>query len=322
MYFRGQAIKNSPSYRPRPWHLRNYYCFRDPTFEAFVSEHALRAIADAAREAAPNETIGHLIGRPYQDKQGMYLIVTTALPALTARRSRSFVETTIVDEQTTADHVEVNEPTAERVGWWHSHPFDLFRYSEVDRDNQRLSCPAAYQLGLLACLVDGEVRIQAYLGPQSRIIGNTFCFDDVHFNRDGAFITTSDSRSLSDESESVGVSSVQISRAMAIAMLLIATGVPLLVLSRRNAPAEQERGLAKLENELSSPSSVRPTAAGAQCSDCSNAVASLRHELAELSEVVACLSAQLGNAELCAVPQQADSGGNSIEVLAPAVSDR
>ena len=109
------------------------------------------------RRTAPNETIGHLIGRPFRDAKGPYAIVTDAVLANSARRGPVTVETSLDNERGLLDTLLTKHPTTEKLGWFHSHPFPMPSYSNTDAENQRF-WSEPYHLGLLANLRKRQVR--------------------------------------------------------------------------------------------------------------------------------------------------------------------
>jgi proteasome lid subunit RPN8/RPN11 len=172
MQLKGEIIRNEPAFRPRPQALTGYHRFAEGTgrFEAFVAEETLRTMVHEAAEAAPDETIGYLIGRPFRDSAGYYTIVNSVIVAQKAKRGRTRVETTLQDEKLAVQALEQTFPTSEKLGWWHSHPFDLHAYSAVDRENQTFYCSKLFQLGLLVCLVGEEGTVHAFCGPDSLLL--------------------------------------------------------------------------------------------------------------------------------------------------------
>jgi proteasome lid subunit RPN8/RPN11 len=158
-----------PTYRPRPDGLAGYHRFANGAngFEAFVKHDALESAVRVAAIAVPDETIGYLVGRSFRDGAGYYAIVESVLVAAEAKRSRTSVESTLEDEKATVRALEQHFPTCEKLGWWHSHPFDMHHYSGTDRENQAFHCSQAFQVGLLVCLVGEQATVHAFHGPDS-----------------------------------------------------------------------------------------------------------------------------------------------------------
>jgi proteasome lid subunit RPN8/RPN11 len=176
MKLKGEIIRNEPTYRPRPDGLAGYHRFAHGAngFEAFVKHDALESAAHEAAAAVPDETIGCLVGRSFRDGAGYYAIVESVLVAAEAKRSRTSVESTLEDEKATVRALEQNFPTCEKLGWWHSHPFDMQHYSGTDRENQVFHCSQPFQVGLLVCLVGEEVTVHAYHGPDSHLMDEDY----------------------------------------------------------------------------------------------------------------------------------------------------
>jgi proteasome lid subunit RPN8/RPN11 len=172
----GGIIRNEPAYRPRPQALVGYHRFfdADKRFETFVAEVTLRTMVQEAADAAPNETIGYLVGRPFRDSAGPYAIVSAAIAAKKAKRGRTCVETTLCDEKSTVQALEQHYPICEKLGWWHSHPFNMHDYSGTDRENQAFYCSEPFQLGLLVCVVGGEATVHAFAGPKSVLLDGDY----------------------------------------------------------------------------------------------------------------------------------------------------
>jgi proteasome lid subunit RPN8/RPN11 len=165
--FQGTVIRSEPAYRPRPDTMEGYHKFSNGDYDAFVAIGALEAIAERTRRAAPDEMIGYLAGRPFRDAKGSYAVVTEAIFAQSARCGPTTVETTLDDEQGLLATLSTHHPLAERLGWFHSHPFWLPTYSQPDKENQRY-WSEPYQLGLLACLdLAGGVSVFAFRGPEA-----------------------------------------------------------------------------------------------------------------------------------------------------------
>jgi proteasome lid subunit RPN8/RPN11 len=172
--FQGTVIRNEPAYRPRPAAMPGYHKFSHDDYDAFVAIDALEAIAARARAAAPNEMIGYLVGRPFRDARGLYAVVSAAIFAEAARCGPAAVETSLDDERGLLVTLQADHPLADRLGWFHSHPFFMPTYSPTDLENQRF-WSEPYQLGLLACLDPaGGVSIFAFRGPAAEAIHPPF----------------------------------------------------------------------------------------------------------------------------------------------------
>jgi proteasome lid subunit RPN8/RPN11 len=182
--FHGTVIRNEPAYRPRPIAMADYHKFSNGGYDALVAVSVLEAIADKTRQAAPNEMIGYLVGRPFRDAKGSYAIVAEAIFAESARCGLTTAETTLHDERELLATLLADYPLAERLGWFHSHPFFMPAYSPTDLENQRF-WSESYQLGLLACLDRaGNVSIFAFRGPESEALHPPYMMPSTsHSNR-------------------------------------------------------------------------------------------------------------------------------------------
>jgi proteasome lid subunit RPN8/RPN11 len=149
--------------------MPDYHRFCSDEYDAFVAHSALEAIAAKARQKAPNEMIGYLAGRPFRDARGAYAVVTEAIFAESARCGPVTVETSLDDEKKLLKTLGTEHPLAERLGWFHSHPFFMPTYSPTDLENQRF-WSEPYQLGLLACLDGAGVSIFAFRSPEAEAI--------------------------------------------------------------------------------------------------------------------------------------------------------
>src|ERR1051326_818729 len=165
--FQGTIIRNEPAYRPRPESMPDYHRFCSDEYDAFVAHSALEAIAAKARQKAPNEMIGYLAGRPFRDARGASAVVTEVIFAESARCGPVTVETSLDDEKKLLKTLGTEHPLAERLGWFHSHPFFMPTYSPTDLENQRF-WSEPYQLGLLACLDGAGVSIFAFRGREGK----------------------------------------------------------------------------------------------------------------------------------------------------------
>jgi hypothetical protein len=82
------------------------------------------------------------------------------------------VETSFDDERRLVNTLMRQYPIAEKMGWYHSHPFVMPSYSGTDAENQRF-WNEAYHLGFLACVDRGSqtVTIHAFRGPEGERLG-------------------------------------------------------------------------------------------------------------------------------------------------------
>jgi proteasome lid subunit RPN8/RPN11 len=182
-HFQGTIVRNEPAYRPRPSSMPGYHKYSNDTYDAFVARTALEAIAERTILAVPNEMIGYLVGRPFRDAKGAYAVITEAIFAESAHCGQARAETTFDDERRLIATLLSEHPLAERLGWLHSHPFDMPRYSPTDLENQRF-WSEPYQVGLLACLDGaGGVSVLAFRGPESEAISPPYMAPCPHSDK-------------------------------------------------------------------------------------------------------------------------------------------
>ena len=242
--FQGTIIRNEPAYRQRPLTMPGYHRFNNGDYDAFVAIAALEAIADKTRQAAPNEMIGYLAGRPFHDGKGPYAVVTEAIFAESARCGPAAVETSLEDERGLLATLLADHPLADRLGWFHSHPFDMPKYSSTDLENQRF-WSEPYQLGLLACL-DGSrsVSIFGFRGPEAEAIRPCYTSGPSHPNSMPPFrplLPTAQCQPAPQPAEPPKLTTVHRS---SLALLTLAVGVvwPLIYLLGVHMVVETMRG--------------------------------------------------------------------------------
>ena len=134
----------------------------------YVQQGVLSASQHWAMQSAPLEWLGLLAGRPCRDGIGPYTLVTGVVSADNAVQRRGSV---FLDPETTRQtraRLHRCYPTAELVGWVHSHPGGIgTHFSGTDRNTQR-RFQAAYAVGIV---VDPEQphpgSLGVYLGPAS-----------------------------------------------------------------------------------------------------------------------------------------------------------
>lgn len=160
----------APAYRQRPASDQaGLLAFEaDGTPCVYIRREAVDRVVEHCHRHGPNEAIGFLAGRVFQDDDGYWTLVETALCCDHARRSPSSVETTEQDQDELDQWRRDAGLVYDRLGWWHSHyELRLASYSSVDRRNQDLWCPSDWQVGLLVIVDDGIARLRFYRGPKS-----------------------------------------------------------------------------------------------------------------------------------------------------------
>ena len=129
-----------------------------------IENDAVDAIRSAVARAAPNETLGFLLGRSFVDRRGEYTVVRLAIEAGGVERSLARVR---LDHRASRDAAQAaleRGPYLDLVGWWHSHPVPS-GYSATDRAEQA-GWSAPGHVGLLA-FMSGSTWARAYWGPEA-----------------------------------------------------------------------------------------------------------------------------------------------------------
>ncbi len=157
-----------PPFRDRQFlrQVPHYQFGPDPrdNFVVHLERDVARALSDSARRAWPNEAAGLLAGRLFQDGEGSYLVVSGAAQA-EAEASAGHIR---IDEQLVRparQRLEAAHPTADVVGWWHSH-IGHDRFSFTDEGEQR-NWVLDHNIGVLV-VVDGDRWGRVYRGPDAR----------------------------------------------------------------------------------------------------------------------------------------------------------
>jgi len=162
---------SEPTYRRRPEEDAPEFITYQPSGETptvFVRRAVIERIVDHTHQNGPDEAIGFLAGRVYQDDDGLWVVVSDAWCCGHARASRTTVETTDRDQEELDAWRQGAGLALDRLGWWHSHyELRFHHYSGVDRENQKLWSPRPWQVGLLVLVDDGVARVRCYRGPES-----------------------------------------------------------------------------------------------------------------------------------------------------------
>jgi proteasome lid subunit RPN8/RPN11 len=169
--------------QPRPRGNSAYVVYGDGLGAPEVHLH-VRILEDlrlATLDAVPHETIGALLGRPCRDDYGTYVVVEHAMTAQAGEHvgTHGGVRISAVTRAAMHRRAAREHPTLEPVGWWHSHPRGLPRYSTVDRDEQA-TYPRPYHVGVVvaADLFDGQGAsgvgaqdpLGVYVGPAATLL--------------------------------------------------------------------------------------------------------------------------------------------------------
>lgn len=165
--FRVDSIRQTDPFRARAA-FGGYQVFHDGNRAVLVEPAAAAGLRDAAQKAHPKETGGLLSGRTLRDSDGQYVLVSGFVQAGPgAGRSAAFE----ISPQATArlrEEAHRAYPTADVVGWWHSHLVPS-SYSQTDLNTQAIFTQPDC-VGLLVFARD-EPWAVAYMGPESRRLG-------------------------------------------------------------------------------------------------------------------------------------------------------
>ena len=166
--FRVESIRQAAPFRARAA-FGGYQTFCTGNRAVLVEPTTAQGLRDAARKAFPMETGGLLSGRILRDSGGQYVLVSGFVRAgPSAGRSAAFE----ISPQATANLREESHrayPTADVVGWWHSH-LGPSSYSQTDLNTQTIFTQPE-SVGLLV-FAKGEPWAAAYMGPEARRLGH------------------------------------------------------------------------------------------------------------------------------------------------------
>lgn len=166
--FQVEAVQRGVPFRARATYS-SYQVFEDSESVVLVDPVTALALRTAAAEASPRETGGLLSGRLLRDAGGRYVLVAGHVEAPAGSGGAAAFN---VSPQATARMREESArayPTADVVGWWHSH-LGPSHYSQTDLASQSV-WKQPQSVGLLV-FAAGEPWATAYLGPDARHLGH------------------------------------------------------------------------------------------------------------------------------------------------------
>jgi Prokaryotic homologs of the JAB domain len=164
--FTVEGVRHDVPFRPRS-SFADYWQFTDQASAVLVAPAMAHGLRAAARIARPNETGGLLSGRAFRDGGGTYVVVAGWVEApCNAGRVSGF---TLSPDATARLRKEacLSYPTADVVGWWHSHPCPS-GYSQIDLGQQRIWTQPE-SVGVLV-FADGGRWGAVYQGPAARLM--------------------------------------------------------------------------------------------------------------------------------------------------------
>jgi len=156
-------------FRERPKASDQHVCYMSErsSFEVYIARAALEKIYEQAESAKPDEIVGLLAGRIWQDVSGPFTVVLAAEIAsyqyVEASPSRVKISGAGVND--VRQRIETTHWAMEVIGWYHSHPVYLAHYSSVDEAEQATWTDPNY-IGIVVSCLPGEERFGVYRGPQ------------------------------------------------------------------------------------------------------------------------------------------------------------
>ncbi|MDB4931673.1 MAG: hypothetical protein JWM10_4157 [Myxococcaceae bacterium] len=143
--------------------------FRDADgFEVAIPESVVGRLLTFARDAAPREWLGLVVGQRCEDARGAHLLVLGLVPDRQARADDGRVETTHASENATRSLARTLYPDAVLLGWAHSHVRCGVTFSSTDRATQA-TWRAPYSLGIVVDPWDPR-ELTVYRGPTSEAL--------------------------------------------------------------------------------------------------------------------------------------------------------
>lgn len=169
--FKVEGVHHGAPFRSRSA-FAGYHLFGEQAGAILVAPAAARAMRTAAAAAAvaphSRETGGLLSGRALRDGDGPYVIVSGFVEAASSSGRAAAFEAPPQEVERLRAESACAHPTADVVGWWHSH-FVPSSYSGTDLAQQRM-WKHPQSIGLLV-FASGEPWAAAYLGPEARKLG-------------------------------------------------------------------------------------------------------------------------------------------------------
>lgn len=170
----GRESSNA-AYLPRPDGNPKYLPYGQPGMPraVFVRRQAVDLMRKIALSADPNETIGVLLGRTCQDRDGEYTLVVGVEHAMPGEHEGNpgSVRIPASGRSMLKNRAAQNWPGWDDVGWYHTHPNSAPRFSQTDLVEQSTLLPN--QVGIVASVrtfrnPDGTDPLGVYLGPAGR----------------------------------------------------------------------------------------------------------------------------------------------------------
>lgn len=152
-----------------PFRARNvhsgYVTFHAGDLDVYIEPAVASRAGEWARHALPRETGGLLAGRILRDDAGQYVVVTGIVCAPASAGGVGAFSLSPEETERLRQTVSQHYPSADVIGWWHSHRAPS-QYSSTDRSNQAIWTDPRH-VGLLL-FARGTPWAALYVGPQSR----------------------------------------------------------------------------------------------------------------------------------------------------------
>ena len=150
-------------FRVRHLH-QGYVTFRASGLTILLDPNVVADVRQCARLALPSETGGLLAGRLLRDDKGNYLVVTGMAAAQPASGGLGTFNLSPAQTADLRRLLSERHPSADVVGWWHSHSAPS-RFSSTDQKNQAIWTNPDH-IGLLV-FASGAPWACLYAGPRS-----------------------------------------------------------------------------------------------------------------------------------------------------------
>ena len=148
--------------------FNGYQTFGDGDNAVLVEPATARSLRAAASKALPLETGGLLSGRTLRDAGGHYVLVIGFVEARPGSGRTATFKISPQETERLRGESSRADPTADVVGWWHSHPYPS-SYSATDLASQSM-WTQPHSVGLLV-FADGEHWARVYMGPGATSLG-------------------------------------------------------------------------------------------------------------------------------------------------------
>jgi proteasome lid subunit RPN8/RPN11 len=160
--------------RPRPIHSEAFETFVSEIddFRAYIHLEVIRFIKEQAKRYDPCEAVGLVAGRICQDPvAGPYTLVMAADGAGEGEceSASSIVKLSPQGHAKVRRRLEDSHPDREIIGWYHTHPHNVARFSCVDNKEQS-TWSNPYHIGIVYSSIDSDEPFGVYRGPGSVLL--------------------------------------------------------------------------------------------------------------------------------------------------------